>query len=75
TISPNGNIGNAVGSFQGDQFNSHSHGISTYTGTASGYRRSYTLWGFDANITGQTGNSGGTETRPKNAYVNYIIKY
>lgn len=29
----------------------------------------------DINVTGTSGASIGTETRPKNAYVNYIIKY
>jgi microcystin-dependent protein len=32
-------------------------------------------WGLEAEYSGYTGPQGGSETRPKNVYVNYIIKY
>jgi len=77
----NGNAGDAVGSVQGDDFKGHSHtnppeggfiinGTTTvqvagYTGGTSGI----------FNMSYATGSSGGWETRPRNAAVNYIIKY
>ncbi len=67
-----GNIGNNVGSFQDDQFESHSHSISglgstTQTSLVGG--SAYTPGGVTS-----TNATGGTETRPKNVYVYYIIK-
>jgi microcystin-dependent protein len=67
-----GNPGNAVGSVQMDIFASHTHtfvdaslaGDVLGSGNTKGY-----------NFAAQTGATGGTETRPKNIYVNYIIKY
>jgi hypothetical protein len=71
-----GNTGNAVGSVQLDIFGSHTH---TYRGggsqvnpgnpSAAGSGVQYTT--ADVPVT----STGGNETRPKNAYVNYIIKY
>jgi hypothetical protein len=78
---PGGNTGDAVGSTQSDNVGSHRH---RQGGTAennffqfgyhdtSGYRPS------QVPATGYypfTSYEGGSETRPKNAYVNYIIKY
>lgn len=71
--------GDNVGSFQTNQFESHSHGqtipsagsggpVFVYS-TPSGYAGSGQM---TANST--TFSSGGNETRPKNAYVIYIIK-
>jgi len=73
-VSPGGNTGNAVGSYQADMFASHNHSywepaanvvnaIPNINGTNPGAEAS------------QTGSTGGNETRPKNIYVNYIIKY
>jgi Phage Tail Collar Domain len=75
-----GNAGNAVGSVQVDQISSHGHPGS--------YTPSFNGGGFGAgggNISMNTSpNSsnpvtvasfGGSEARPKNAYVNWIIKY
>jgi microcystin-dependent protein len=73
-----GNTGNAVGSVQTDQFRSHTH-TRPHTRTP--------FWNQDANYdageglrraSGEslypTGPAGGTETRPVNAYVHFIIK-
>ncbi len=92
----NGNTGDAVGSYQTDQFFSHNH-----TGTANSagnHSHNFGTRGFETNgspgadgshdDTGHTtdaagahthslsiNNSGGNETRPKNANVIFIIKY
>lgn len=75
-----GASGNAVGSYQTDEFRLHNHTNGTFNILLrnDGTQRA-------ANVT--DGNApnvwnynfikavGGAETRPKNAYVNYIIKY
>jgi microcystin-dependent protein len=59
-----------VGSVQSDEFRSHSHQYS-----ASAYVGSGNWSGKDwNNQTQNTGNTGGSETRPLNAYVYFIIK-
>lgn len=64
-------VGPQVGSMQGDQFREHFHGYTIGTGTpnslASGTGR-YVKEQAES-------NKGGEETRPKNAYVYYLIKY
>lgn len=70
-----GNTGNNIGSVQADELKSHNHrmmksfnslGSDTIT---SGYGNNATsIYNF-------TDNTGGTETRPKNAYVNFCVKY
>ena len=85
-----GNAGDAVGSVQQDAFEQHEHftvntsnvggtvSSSNYVtyGNASGSNSFYLLSGSAtvANA-GLTNPVGGTETRPQNANVNYIIKY
>ncbi|MDH4444898.1 MAG: tail fiber protein, partial [Akkermansiaceae bacterium] len=74
-----GNTGDAIGSIQGDAFKNHTHAFSdTYTNF------SQTSASGGAGNTGATGTlvqddttlyAGGSETRPMNAYVNYIIKF
>ena len=74
-----GNTGDAIGSIQGDAFKNHTHAFSdTYTNF------SQTSASGGAGNTGATGtleqvdttlHAGGSETRPINAYVNYIIKF
>jgi microcystin-dependent protein len=77
-----GQTGNAVGSYQQDEFRNHQHMTSGYHppspwGTepnSGGSMASYT--GAAAHPSGAlTKPVGGAETRPRNAYVNYIIKY
>lgn len=70
-----GNSGNNVGSTQPDEFKGHSHT----------YRRTYRIDPGNSGSGGTplfttdreelTGQTGGSETRPKNVYVNHIIKY
>jgi microcystin-dependent protein len=86
-----GNTGDEVGSVQDDQFESHTHTGPSHTHTtpvASGSGSTFDkLWGgldgdagsvnrtSSSSGTGACGTSGGSETRPINAYVNFIIKY
>jgi microcystin-dependent protein len=82
-----GNTGDSVGSVEADQFAAHQHNICTGSGAApspypfSGW--SSLLWSANIYTTGHNqGESanvmdyggGGSETRPKNVNVNYIIK-
>ena len=72
------NGGNAVGSFQHDMFASHSHNLNSPIGYAQGpgsYHGSEWTQSSGRNDTSGTTSVGGSETRPKNVYVNYIIKY
>ncbi|MBI5527875.1 MAG: tail fiber protein [Deltaproteobacteria bacterium] len=69
-----GNAGDNVGSVQADEFRSHSH---SYNGLH--FPASFTASGPSNTTDGPegkwTGTNGGSETRPMNAYVNFIIKY
>lgn len=68
-----GNSGNSVGSIQSAQVTQHNHGSNfirtgTYNGTlAAGSGLQLELLASDS--------VGGTETRPQNSIVNYIIKF
>lgn len=72
-----GNAGNNVGSKQNDELKSHNHNAviaavtSGYVGTNSANSSSW----FNGIAPYTTTSTGGSETRPKNVYVNYIIKY
>ena len=74
-----GNTGDAVGSAQGDDFASHTHALSPGPGGYNrGVDRQFDLFNSGANLFGYiyaTQPTGGNETRPKNVYVNKIIKY
>ena len=61
-----------VGSLQSDDFKSHNHTATSAVSQPyiAGTGGSYSL----SHSTISTSNSGGTETRPKNAYVNFIIR-
>lgn len=66
-----GNSGAKVGSYEVDELKSHTHPMTgSFTGVAAG---SGTAFGTFS--TSNTLAAGGNETRPKNIYVNYIIKY
>jgi hypothetical protein len=73
---PGGNTGGNVGSYQADMFASHSHilpwGYGYFAPPGGGYQMGIINAGFNGFATNP---QGGTETRPKNVYVNYIIKY
>lgn len=71
-----GNTGNNVGSVQGYQVASHTHTVSAASVTSPG---GLAPGGSGSSITGNntltSSSTGGTETRPLNAYVNYCIAY
>jgi len=75
--SSGGNQGDAVGSYQADAFQAHTHTLAWgngYPGFSGGpYEVPIVNAGFNGFQTTSAGNS--SETRPKNVYVNYIIKY
>ncbi|MCP4136798.1 MAG: hypothetical protein GY754_37860, partial [bacterium] len=79
-INSGGNAGNNVGSYQVDEFENHFHYMELYWG-GWGDAPNFNHWVHPGDYTrgagGRNSNSAGgsTETRPKNAYVNYIIKY
>ena len=66
--------GDAVGSSQVDEFKSHNHDLpiqlnNGYAAGSGGARYQSYSAGVD------TGNRGGNETRPRNKYVQFCIKY
>jgi microcystin-dependent protein len=69
-----GNVGNNVGSLQSDTLKSHHHTLTFYNGPAGVTNIDNPNSNGDA-ANYNTSDFGGLETRPKNAYVNYIIKY
>lgn len=74
-----GNIGDRVGTAQGDQLRGHNHtynGAFTTESVVTGHPQGgtatpYTFWGYG----GTTSTAGGAETRPINVSINYIIKF
>lgn len=71
-----GSTGDNIGSIQAADYTSHSHSISTWihtTTAGSHYKSGADIGPFDGSQ--YTASAGGNETRPKNANVNYIIKY
>lgn len=73
-----GNTGNNVGSFQQDQFQSHTHPyVDRYRGTESSDDANDRTVGSDdlTSSNRTTSATGGSETRSKNANVAYLIKY
>jgi microcystin-dependent protein len=72
---PGGNIGSSVGSYQGDQFKSHTH-TSKESIMITGECGLFSGGGHGCAASNPAvNNSGGSETRPSNAYVHYIIRY
>jgi microcystin-dependent protein len=73
-----GNIRNNVGSVQDDEFSSHTHPPTTTGGFIEGAPPGTFTVQSGANFAmiaqTATGVAGGKETRPKNVYVNFIIK-
>jgi microcystin-dependent protein len=71
-----GNVGNTVGSYQADTLGAHKHDFqlgSDKRGISTGGLTCLSAAGTNANL--QTLPTKGDETRPVNAYVNYIIKF
>lgn len=67
-----GNTGDNVGSFEADEFKSHTHELLALTAGAAG-ASTVTLTTGGVNYPSNQA-SGGNETRPMNILVNYIIK-
>lgn len=77
-ITTGGNTGNNVGSYEADTYTSHSHTHNNPFqfyggGGGTGFTPGGLYSGPNAALT--LNNSGGNETRPKNVYCYYIIKY
>jgi len=68
-----GNSGNNVGSLQYYQIQSHSHTGKGLSGAGSAWLPGDSTGSNDPS-TNATQSTGGSETRPLNIYVNYIIK-
>lgn len=75
TSETNGNVAGGIGSLQDDELKSHTHTYKRTTWTNRNICNS-DCGNFGGSEGTQTSNStGGSETRPKNIYVNFIIKY
>lgn len=80
-MSTGGNSGDNVGSVQSDELKAHSHNVvfrrlTDLPGGGSGARDMWTAADTptNQNVAGKIVSTGGSETRPINANVNYIIK-
>jgi microcystin-dependent protein len=75
---PGGNAGNRVGSYQADMFRSHihAHGSSEHSGAQVASPRSMLSGGNLNHTVGEFAikEAGGSETRPKNLSVHYLIR-
>ncbi|MCG8476098.1 MAG: phage tail protein [Cytophagales bacterium] len=71
-----GNNGDSVGSYQDDEFKSHKHDINLWWRSFEGdfSKTKDQVYDNKGAETGYSGSTGGNETRPKNVYVNWIIK-
>ncbi|MBK1835057.1 tail fiber protein [Roseibacillus ishigakijimensis] len=74
-----GNQGNRIGSVQDDEFESHEHELANANASGLGQgalaRSNVSVSAPGAINTSRCYRVGGSETRPKNVYVNFIIKY
>jgi microcystin-dependent protein len=85
TMNAGGAVGDLVGSVQGDEMRSHSHGYNDIYYSENGGNGSIFTNGKGSGdsdndnepyeISRTSNATGGNETRPQNAYVNYIIKF
>ena len=73
-MSPGGAKNDNIGSVQLDEFKSHTHNYVAMLQT-TGNDTSSELYERYGDYQKASSAAGGTETRPINAYVNYIIKY
>jgi len=69
--------GRALGSWQADAFKSHTHNVHGYALTQPGNQIPFYNWGMNtmSNNSPTTTATGGTETRPRNLAVQFLIKY
>lgn len=64
----------AFGSTQADEFEAHTHDVLYHSGGSSS-AGTYLSSNTATNATYTTSSTGGTETRPRNVALNYIIKF
>lgn len=69
-----GNSGNAVGTLQMDDLGSHSHQYHSYDNVLKTTHTDGHACLAVGNVTQQTGSTGGSETRPLNQSVYFLIK-
>ncbi|MFH0757266.1 MAG: tail fiber protein [Bacteroidota bacterium] len=74
-LNPGGNSGDHIGSYQADQISSHSHDIQTYNGGSGVEVISSQASTAESSYLASSQSYGGNETRPRNVYVAYMIKY
>lgn len=72
-IAGGGNSGDTEGSYQPDQFLGHDHGYGG-TGGAGAISSVFNVGDAFSAYAFRTEGEGGAETRPKNAYVLYMVK-
>jgi hypothetical protein len=73
---PGGNLGDAVGSYQDDAWQAHRHTIGSWNPSVNDPGSGAVTKGGNLKYSDRvTTENGYLETRPKNAYVHYIIKY
>jgi len=75
-LNTGGSTGSGVGSYQDSAFESHTHtiGINMYNAVGGA---GDDIWRVDipSNTTVTSNSTGGDENRPRNVFVEYIIKY
>ena len=70
-----GATGNNVGSYQADEFKAHTHGgIPLDAGGIYGSGTARQASSYYGTLV-YTSSTGGNETRPRNTYIDYIIRY
>ncbi len=68
--------GDVIGSYQDDQYQRHAHNVYPHAGYVGGSTNGAGGGDTATRVHGSmTSSEGGGETRPKNVYVNFIIKY
>ena len=70
-----GATGDNIGSYQADEFASHKHDTTASIDGSVGSPYTFQAYGDTGVNAISVGYSGGSETRPKNIYCIYIIKY
>lgn len=67
--------GRVIGSAQGDMFKAHTHDMGVEAGGGDNLSTPIDSGGVDETAVGNpTGSAGGTETRPRNVAVHYLIR-
>lgn len=72
---PGGATGKNLGSFQEDDFESHTHALLGTAGPGGGNGLQYNFSSQAGVADASPSNTGGNETRPTSIAVNYFIKY